>query len=48
MCVCVCVLIYLGLIFVLLVNDEGDRVIIIVFLAGFFILLEIHIPFGSA
>jgi hypothetical protein len=37
---CVC-LIYLGLIFVLLVKNEGGRVIIIVFLADFFILLKI-------
>jgi hypothetical protein len=38
---CVCVLIYLGLIFVLLVKNEGGRVIIFVFLADFFILLKI-------
>jgi hypothetical protein len=37
--VCVC-LIYLGLIFVLLVKNEGGRVIIIVFLADFFYFVE--------
>jgi hypothetical protein len=34
--VCVCVLIYLGLIFVLLVNNEGGRVIISVFSLFFY------------